>query len=66
MGHTHPQITLGISTNAMDRRAGEPERLWALVEGRERVATGSTLSVPEPVEEYAKPTKPVESGLQGA
>ena len=63
-GHTDPQITLGIYAKAMDRRDGEPERLRALVEGRELVATGSTITVPEPVEEYVAPTQLVESGLQ--
>jgi hypothetical protein len=63
-GHADPQITLGIYAKAMDRRDGEPERLRALVEGRELVATGSTITVPEPVEEYEGPTQPVESGLQ--
>jgi hypothetical protein len=61
-GHTDPQITLGIYAKAMDRRDGEPERLRALVEGREWVATGSTITVPEPVEEYAAPGEPVNSG----
>jgi hypothetical protein len=63
-GHTDPQITLGIYAKAMDRRDGEPERLTALVEGREVVATGSTITVPEPVEQYVAPVEPVESGVQ--
>jgi integrase len=57
-GHTDPQITLGIYAKAMDRRDGEAERLRALVESRELVATGSTITVPEPVEEYAASTQP--------
>ena len=36
-GHTDAKITLGIYAKAMDRRDGEPERLKALVEGRELV-----------------------------
>ena len=50
----------------MDRRDGEPERLKALVEGRELVATGSTITVPDTVEGDAGPAEPVESGIQGA
>ena len=47
----------------MDRRDGEPERLKALVEGRELVATGSTITVPDPVEEGAEGAEPVNSGI---
>ena len=36
MGHTTPNLTLAIYARQMDRRDGEPERLKALVEGRER------------------------------
>ena len=65
-GHTDAKITLGIYAKAMDRRDGEPERLKALVEGRELVATGSTITVHDPVEEDVEPAEPVESGIQGA
>lgn len=34
MGHTTPNLTLAIYARQMDRRDGEPERLKALVEGR--------------------------------
>jgi hypothetical protein len=65
-GHTDPKVTLGIYAKAMDRRDGEPERLKALVEGRELVATGSAITVPDPMEEDAEPAEPVESAIQGA
>jgi integrase len=39
MGHTTPNLTLAIYARCMDRRDGEPERLKALVEGREWTAT---------------------------
>jgi integrase len=42
MGHTTANLTLSIYARQMDRRDGEPERLRALVEGRDWVATGST------------------------
>jgi hypothetical protein len=35
MGHTSPNLTLAIYARQMDRRDGEPERLKALVEGRD-------------------------------
>jgi integrase len=35
MGHTTPNLTLAIYARQMDRRDGEPERLKALVEGRD-------------------------------
>lgn len=38
MGHTTPNLTLAIYACCMDRRDGEPERLKALVEGREWAA----------------------------
>jgi hypothetical protein len=60
--HTDAKVTLGIYAKVMDRRDGEPERLKALVEGRELVATGSTITVPDPVEEYGEPAEPVNSG----
>jgi hypothetical protein len=42
----------------MDRRDGERERLKALVEDRELVATGSTITVPDPVEGTQSPQSP--------
>lgn len=49
MGHTTPNLTLSIYARQMDRRDGEPERLKALVEGREWAALGSSTAstVPE-------------------
>jgi integrase len=44
MGHTTPSLTLAIYARQMDRRDGEPERLRALVEGREWAAMGSNDS----------------------
>jgi hypothetical protein len=55
-------LTLNYYAREMDRRDGEPERLKALVDGRELVATGSTLIVSDPVEEDVEPAEPVESG----
>jgi integrase len=45
LGHADPKVTLGIYAKVMDRRDGEPERLKALVQGRESV--GSTITVPD-------------------
>jgi hypothetical protein len=42
MGHTTANLTLAIYARQMDRRDGEPQRLRALVEGRDWVTTGST------------------------
>ncbi len=42
MGHTTPNLTLAIYARQMDRRDGEPERLKALIEGREWAAMGSS------------------------
>jgi integrase len=41
LGHADPTVTLRFYARVMDRRDGEPERLKALVEGAELVATGS-------------------------
>jgi hypothetical protein len=38
MGHATPHMTLGVYAAAMDWSEGEPERLRALVEGREMPA----------------------------
>lgn len=40
MGHTSPNLTLAVYAREMDRRDGEPERLKALVEGRDWAASG--------------------------
>jgi integrase len=42
LGHTDPTITLRFYARVMDRRDGEPDRLKALVNGAELVATGSS------------------------
>jgi integrase len=49
MGHTTPDLTLSIYARQMDRRDGEPERLKALVEGRDWTATdgNSNTSTPD-------------------
>jgi hypothetical protein len=65
IGHTDATLTLNYYAREMDRRDGEPERLKALVEGRELVATGSTIIVPDPVEGDVEPAEPVESGIKG-
>jgi len=43
MGHTTPNLTLAIYARQMDRRDGEPERLKALVEGRDWTAFGQRM-----------------------
>jgi integrase len=40
MGHTSANLTLAVYAREMDRRDGEPERLKALVEGRDWAASG--------------------------
>jgi integrase len=45
MGHTTPNLTLAIYARQMDRRDCEPERLKALVEGREWAAPGSSTDL---------------------
>jgi len=51
LGHTTPSLTLAIYARQMDRRDGEPERLKALVEGREWAPRGTSgdLGSSEPV-----------------
>jgi len=61
-GHSDLKIILAIYAKMMDRRDGEPERLKALAEGRELVATGSTVIVPDTVEECLESGEPVNSG----
>lgn len=45
MGHTTANLTLAIYARQMDRRDGEPERLRALVEGREWTAGAQSIAV---------------------
>jgi integrase len=40
MGHTTANLTLAVYAREMDRRDGEPERIKALVEGRDWAASG--------------------------
>lgn len=40
MGHTSPHLALAVYAREMDRRDGEPERLRALVDGRDWALTG--------------------------
>ena len=46
----NPLTSTLTNAKVVDRSDGGPERLKALVEGRELVATGSTITVPDPVE----------------
>jgi len=46
MGHTTPNLTLAIYARCMDRRDGEPERLKALVEGRENPSNKAITAGP--------------------
>jgi integrase len=64
LGHIDPQVTLGINAKVMDRRDGEPERLKALVEGPEWVATGSSASSGALPHDRRESGEPVESGVQ--
>jgi integrase len=45
MGHTTANLTLAIYARQMDRRDGEPERLRALVEGREWATGAQSIAV---------------------
>ena len=53
MGHTSPNLALAVYAREMDRRDGEPERLRALVEGREWAPSGT-----ETVETAPTPADP--------
>jgi hypothetical protein len=64
LGHIDPQVTLGIYGKVMHRRNGEPERVKALVEGREWVATGSSGSNGARPHDRQKSGEPVESGAK--
>jgi GAF domain-containing protein len=43
MGHTTPNLTLAIYARQMNRRDGEPQRLKALVEGRDSAAASNPV-----------------------
>jgi integrase len=66
MGHTTANLTLNVYARQMDRRDGEPERLKALVEGREWAAMGSSNPDGAPVEAVDDLRSPIDSGAQGA
>lgn len=46
----------------MDRRDGEPERLKALVEGRDWAPMGTSPAERAPAETAGNPVEPIESG----
>jgi len=48
MGHTSPSLALAIYARCMDRRDGEPERLRALVEGRDWALAGISAAATTP------------------
>ncbi len=66
MGHTTAGLTLAIYARQMNRRDGEPERLKALVEGREWAAMGSRPTKKASAEAASNPANPIESRPQGA
>jgi integrase len=66
MGHTTAGLTLAIYARQMDRRDGEPERLKALVMGREWAAMGSSSAETVPAVAPSNPRSPIDSGVQGA
>jgi integrase len=66
MGHTTPNLTLAIYARQMDRRDGEPERLKALVEGREWAPLGTSPVKRAPRRRARTRPKPIESRPQGA
>jgi hypothetical protein len=49
----------------MDRRDGEPERLKALVEGRDWAPMGTSPAEKASPETADHPTEPIESGRKG-
>jgi integrase len=63
MGHTTASLTLAIYARQMNRRDGEPERLKALVEGREWAAMGSSPPERAPAAALDNRAKPIESGV---
>lgn len=52
MGHTTPELTLAIYARQMDRRDGEPERLKALIEGREWTAMDGSSNTTLPTQPH--------------
>jgi integrase len=66
LGHTDPTITLRFYARVMNRRDGEPDRLRALVEGRDWVATGSSSRSNTAAHDGGQHAQPVESGVEGA
>jgi integrase len=65
MGHATPNLTLAIYARQMDRRDGEPERLKALVEGRDWAPMGTSPAEKASAETAGNPAEPIESGLKG-
>jgi hypothetical protein len=66
MGDTTPNLTPAIYARQMDRRDGEPERLKALVEGREWAPLGTSPVKRAPRQRARGRQKPIESRAQGA
>jgi integrase len=60
MGHRRPNLTLAIYARQMDRRDGEPERLQALVEGREWAPMGTRPTKRAPGRRVRSRPKPIE------
>jgi integrase len=58
LGHTSPQMTLGVYAAAMDWADGEPERLRALVEGQDWAPAGTSAAetTPDAIEVEAAET----------
>jgi integrase len=57
MGHTTANLTLAVYARQMDRRDGEPERLKALVEGRELAPIGTSETARVAAEEPTTPAR---------
>jgi integrase len=66
MGHTSANLTLEVYARQTGRRDAEPERLKALVEGREWAAMGSSGTDGPPAEVVNDLRSPIDSGVQGA
>ncbi len=65
MGHATPNLTLAIYARQMDRRDGEPERLKALVEGRDWAPMGTSPTVRAPADTAGNPADQIESSPEG-
>jgi hypothetical protein len=61
MGHTTANLTLAIYAREMNRRDGEPERLKALIEGREVAPSGTTGTQARPTRQTDDVTEASES-----